>query len=635
MIQPFAPKLLLLLDPHVMTKCYLLLFALLCSAWMMAQPTWDEIEIPMSDGNTLAADLYTPEGEGPWPVIFIQTPYNKNLFHLGLPIGVGWEQESSDYAFVIMDWRGFYGSLAAFSLTADRGEDGYEAVEWIAEQDWCDGNVGTWGPSALGNVQYETAREQPPHLKCCVPQVASPWTHYQQYLPGGIAKTEYLNQLNALFGAFDLVLENPEYNLLWSFTEASTMYPESIEVPMLLTGGWYDHNIADMVLMYDTLTSSSPASAEMHILIGPWVHGGTSSAFVGSSVQGELEYPGAAGYSNAIEMQFFDHHLRGLDNGWDDQPPVEYWRLNQEGWFGTDSWPPSNEIQEWWLDNTETGVLQGEPSTSVFPSTYSYDPLDPSPTIGGITLTDSLLQGPADQIPEVEGRPDCAIFTSEGAVGMMIEGTITAVLEVATSTVDSDIVCRLTDVYPDGRSMLLGEAQLRLRFREGFSADDVAWMDPGEVTQIQMDFPPIAHYVPEGHELRLIISSSNYPRLNRNMNNGGDLYPDANPDAIVDPQVADVEIHMGNSRLLIPAFVTTDIQEANAGGVQGFKAWFDQDELVINSKDAGRRWIKVFDVTGSLIHEGVMTGGIYRNLITANGACIVVVEGMGGTTLLR
>jgi len=166
----------------------LLYVSILCSLSFLSngQLDWEEVNIPMSDGQTLKADIYLPTGWTSGPTILIQTPYNKNLYHLGLPLGIGLGQPNMQYAIVILDWRGFWGSsAAAYQGAPAMGEDGYDVVEWIAAQSWSDGNIGTWGPSALGKVQFATAKEHPPHLKCIVPVVAASQTNYEEYYPGG------------------------------------------------------------------------------------------------------------------------------------------------------------------------------------------------------------------------------------------------------------------------------------------------------------------------------------------------------------------------------------------------------------------------------------------------------------------
>ncbi len=131
-----------------MKSLYPLLLFLVLSHCLLAQFTPKALQIPMRDGKTLAADLYSPDTTRALPVIFIQTPYSKLGFNLlGLPLGVDKEIENSDYAFVVMDLRGFFASIPAFVLGSNDGEDGYDAIEWIAQQPWCNGKIGTWGPS--------------------------------------------------------------------------------------------------------------------------------------------------------------------------------------------------------------------------------------------------------------------------------------------------------------------------------------------------------------------------------------------------------------------------------------------------------------------------------------------------------
>lgn len=526
--------------------CFLLFGPLAAPAQLNPEP----IQIPMRDGQTLAANLYLPNQSDAFPVILIQTPYNKELFNLsGLPLGIGHDIAGSDYAFVIVDWRCFYGSLPACTLNPNRGEDGYDAVEWIADQPWSDGRIGTWGPSALGNVQFETAREQPPHLVCAVPEVASPQTSYRDYYPGGAIRTEYLETLSFLFGAagFGLVIDNPHYNLLWQIVENTTMYPEDIAVPMLLVGGWYDHNTYADFLLIDTLaTNSPPAVKELHkILVGPWVHGGTGPANLGSLLQGELTYPAAENYNDLLALDFFDHHLRDIDNGWEGNARYLYFQMGENEWRHSDIWPPLG-TQPQTLFLHADGSIQLQPASgSTDALSFNYDPSDPSPTIGGKTLSLALDQGPYDQAPLVESRPDALIFTTapfEQAVEL--QGSVKGKLYVSSDRKDTDFTLRLTEVYPDGRSMLLGEAVQRMRFREGYAVADTAFMATGEVYPITFEFDPLANTFLPGQSLRLVVSSSNYPRYNRNMNTGGEMYPNGNTDTLVNALVAENTVHL-------------------------------------------------------------------------------------------
>ncbi len=523
------------------------------------------IGIPMSDGKTLAADLYLPSQSGSYPVVLIQTPYNKNLFHSGLPLGVGQDIGNSPYAFVVLDWRCFYGSLPACTLNPDRGQDGYDAVEWIAAQAWCNGKVATWGPSALGNIQFQTARKQPPHLVCAVPIVASPHTHYHQYYPGGALRTEYMETLGFLFGipGSNPIVNNPLYNFIWIASENLSMYPDEIAVPMLLIGGWFDHNTDDVITMFDTLRTMSPVASQHRLLMGPWTHSGASGS---PEQQGELNFPQAAGWSVSVANEFLAWHLLGDDNGWDQSAPVQYFQMGENTWLNTDSYPPEAEaLTDFYLyENFEMGTSL--PSTGSAALNLIYDPENPSPTIGGKTLSPALLQGPYDQA-EVESRNDALVFTGpELAEPLRVNGKIEVTLHVTSDRPDTDFALRLTDVQPDGRSILLGEAIQRMRFRNGYTVADTASMVPGEVYEITMKFENLAHTFLPGHKVRLIVTSSNYPRYNRNMNTGAEMYPNGNIDTLVNPLVAHNELMVEGlfpSRMTLPASMTTAVVEAH------------------------------------------------------------------------
>ena len=289
-----------------------LLFSVFLSAQLLS-PVIDSI--PTRDGKMLAADIYLPDTSAAqtYPTILINTPYNRLFFQWGLPL-IGVDLVNSPYAFVVVDWRCFYGSALACDGNYDRGKDGYDAVEWIASHTWSDGQVGTWGPSALGKIQFMTAKQDPPHLVCCVPLVAAPQMNYEVYFPGGSAREEFIEQLDALgYGMSPLLYANTHYNFLWTFTEAETFYPDSINVILLMIGGWYDHNSDVMLDKFEALRTSSPVSVrDQHkIMMGPWAHGGNGIACVGGEIQGELSYPAATGWQDSLALRFFAYYLFG------------------------------------------------------------------------------------------------------------------------------------------------------------------------------------------------------------------------------------------------------------------------------------------------------------------------------------
>jgi uncharacterized protein len=490
----------------------------------MAQPLSPQVvSIPMRDGKNLAADVYLPSGCSQCPVILIQTPYNRTLYRWSLPLGVGVNLAASNYAFVIVDWRGFWGSAAAAVAQPKRGEDGYDVIEWITQQSWSDGKVGTWGPSALGKIQYETAREQHPAHICAVPQVAHATFAYTDYYYGGVLEESYLEQLDALgYGLGTTVKANQVRNSVWAFAESSSTYPAQIHIPMLMQAGWYDHNVDQMIKLFNQLQAQSPAAADIYLLIGPWVHGGTGTANVGSANQGELSYPAAAGWSDAMAMQFFDHHLRGENNGWPMPEKIKYFQLGEDVWKDSPTWPPAG-FSSHTLYLNESGTLTGQiPSASTVADQITGDPRNPSPTIGGATLHPTLNQGPYDQVAQVESRGDVLVYSTQPfGQDVVLSGAVKVHFKFISDRKDTDLAVRLTDVYPDGRSMLITDGIHRARFRNGFAAADTSTLVPGQTYSMTVTLPHTAYTFQQGHRLRIVVSTAHSRRWDVNLNNGG------------------------------------------------------------------------------------------------------------------
>lgn len=495
--------------------------------------------IPMSDGKKLAADVYIPSGITTGPVILIQTPYNRILYrYAGLPLQIKYNVNASNYIFVILDWRGFYGSAAAkYAGSPTGGQDGASAVEWIAQQSWSNGKVGTWGPSALGKIQFQTAKENPTHLVCICPLVAGPQYEYNEYFPNGVLRTEYVQQLDGLgFGMSPILLANPVHNATWAYAENVNYYPSNINVPCLMIGGWYDHTIEQMLPFFNGIRTQSPVGVrdKHRLLMGPWVHGGHGTAQVGTTTQGELSYPNAKNWNDSLALLFFDYHLRTISNGWNTTPYVQYYQLGENSWKNSTAWPPAGTTnvnfyfhQNKILDNTL-------PSNTTDQLMFNYDPTNPSPTYGGPTLRQDLKQGPYDQRDTVESRNDILILTSNALTqNVVLKGSAVVHMKIASDRVDTDFDIRLTDVYPDGRSMLINDGTMRMRFRNGENAADTALMTANQIYDCTITMPNTANTFLAGHKIRVDVTSSNYPRFNRNMNTGGPMYPGNNMDVLV------------------------------------------------------------------------------------------------------
>lgn len=464
-----------------MKKIFVLSHLLFFQLFVMAQmtPTFDDITIQMRDGEFLEADVYLPSGPGPFEAILIQTPYDKDMFEFSLPMGVQQNVNGQPFAWVIADWRGFYRSAGAAAGSGNRGEDGYDVCEWIVAQTWHGDRIGTWGPSALGKIQYDTAEEHHPNHTCAVPLVAHPQFSYDDYFYGGVLEESRLQQLDALgYGLSPIVLSNVYFSNTWAFAENASWNPDLIEIPTLQIGGWYDHNIDKMMDWYAATRNSAAVTVqnEQWLLIGPWVHGGPGPAYVGSSIQGELTYPNAEFKSDTMAWNFLNYYLLDAPNSWDTTSLITYYET------GNDVWRTSNGSS---IEATTDDVLYlnngGALINTLGNGTTSFvcDPSDPSPTLGGPTLSTGLDQGPYDQTSLISRSDVVAFETLPLGDDVNVSGRITATIFVSSDQPDGDIAIRLVDEYPDGRNMLITDGIHRIRFRNGYTQADESFMTPG------------------------------------------------------------------------------------------------------------------------------------------------------------
>lgn len=582
---------------HRILASFLLLPTLVVS---QMTPTY-VVDIPTRDSLYLAADVYVPDNCTSCPTILIQTPYNKDLFRWSLPLGTGVDLQNSNFSWVVVDWRGFYGSLPAFTLNPNRGEDGYDVLQWISEQSWNNGKVGTWGPSALGGIQYQTMREHHPAHTCAVPLVAHPQQGYNSYFYGGVLEAARVESLDLLgFGVSGLILANPYYNLIWQFAEEETWYPEEVHIPTLQIGGWYDHNINTMMDWYQATRQLAEASVQdqQWLLVGPWVHGGTGAAHVGSAIQGELSYANAAFKNDTMALAFFDHYLLNAINGWENTPGITYYEPGRNVWnSSTASSIEHPDASELLFD--VNGLLGTNPGTGS--SSFLCDPTDPSPTIGGQNLNLALEQGPFDQI-SLDGRSDVISFASDLLPGEVnISGRVKANLFVECDQPDADVVVRLVDVYPDGRNMLINDGIRRMRFRNGFTENDEEFMLPGQVYEVEVTLPFTNYTWKEGHRIKAFISGNSATRWDVNLQNGGTMYTAG------DSNLANITIHhgaMGQSKLTLPG---------NIGALSTEEIEVNDQVAVYPNPSTGQFYIAsalkfstftVFDLVGQTIAEG-------------------------------
>lgn len=578
----------------------LLLLLLTSGAKAQMTPTLDNIWVPMRDGDSLQADVYIPAGLDSAQVILIQTPYNKDLFAYNLPLGTGQNIDNSPYIWVIVDWRGFYGSSGADLSNVNRGEDGYDVCDWIVDQTWHKDRIGTWGPSALGGVQYSTAREQHPNHTCAVPQVAHPQQSYDSYFYGGVLEKARLEQLDALgYGLSPLILANTYYSAIWAYSENTTWYANEIDIPTLQIGGWYDHNIDKMMDWYEACRTNGALPNEQWLLVGPWVHGGTGAAYVGSSIQGELTYPNAEFISDTMALDFFAYYLLDSANNWLSTPKITYYEL------GADQWQSSNNAS---IEASGSNILylnqsnQLTAGTGVLSSGITVDPANPSPTIGGANLHPSLDQGPYDQI-SLESRNDIEVFeTADLPSDVTITGRVKAHLYIECDQPDADISVRLVDVYPDGRNMLIADGIHRMRFRNGFEAADEEFMTPGVIYEVEVVLP-FTHYTWQaGHQIKIFVGGNSSYRWDVNLQNGDAMYTAG------DTNIAEITIHHSanyGSYLSLPGdnpFLS--IEKSNAIDFSIYPNPANDHLMVLSDHDLMK--FTIFSMDGKIVSQGNM-----------------------------
>ncbi len=479
--------------------------------------------LPMRDGVRLATDVYLPDGEPPFPVILIRTPYGKDSLKT-----IGEEGARRGYAVVIQDTRGRFASEGANLPFEGDGwwenrADGVDTLHWIARQPWCNGKIGTWGGSALGINQLMLAGAGTDQLTCQHITVAEP-NLYQSLFPGGVFKKSLVEDwLRATQHAPDALqhwTHHPAYDHFWQARDVNRRYAR-VNAPAVHIGGYYDifaQGTIDAFVGYQT-RGGHGARGKQKLLMGPWAHG------VLQKKVGELEFPNADQPPCAFHdpWRWFERYLKGVQNGVDREPAVVYYVMGAVGepnalgneWRTANRWPPLPTRPTPLYLHADRSLSFEKPAREDA-LRYTYDPNAPVPTLGGRELT--LPAGPRDQ-RAIESRPDVRVFTSAPLEQPLeVIGRVKAILYVSSDAPDTDFIVRLCDVYPDGRSYNIAEGALRMRYRESLSREKL--MTPGKIYHAEVDLWTTAIVFNKGHRLRVHVTSSSYPAYDPNPNTG-------------------------------------------------------------------------------------------------------------------
>jgi putative CocE/NonD family hydrolase len=505
------------------------------------------VRVPMRDGIRLAANIFLPSDSARFPTILVRTPYNKGddlLPNYKFFVEHG-------YAMVVEDVRGRYESEGAFDPLMQEPKDGDDTLNWIARQSWSDGKIGMIGGSYLGIAQWKVALMQNPHLKAIAP-VVSGYDDYRDrfYSTGGAFQIGHrllwmaenmrspgytvpdFNQFVRILplrradlvstgqrnDSYQRALDHPAEDSFWRNMSTRARL-DQIRIPVFSVGGWYDHFVQSDLEAFQTLRRNSGAH---RIVIGPWPHNMSikfQHAFFGTDSGAPIR---------RMQLEWFDQWLKSKDTPIMSRPPVRIFVMGANRWREEHEWPLARaKMTPFYFESkgranslTGDGALAPKPPRRARPSRFDFDPRNPVPTTGGAVCCNPKVfaWGPMDQ-RAVERRPDVLVFTSAPvAQDLEVTGPIKVVLYASTSAPDTDFTAKLVDVSPDGSARNLTDGLLRLRYRNSLAKPERA--RPGEIYKVAIDAGVTSNVFLKGHRVRVEISSSNFPRFDRNPNTG-------------------------------------------------------------------------------------------------------------------
>lgn len=527
------------------------------------------LRVAMRDNVRLDTNVFYPRGNGRFPAILIRTPYGK-----GADLPVSYQSFiNHGYGVVMQDVRGRYASGGVFNVLSQEGPDGYDTLDWIAAQPWSDGKVGMIGGSYLGIAQWRVALLNNPHLKAIFPVVSGSDDYLDRYYspggamklghrllwmslnltPPGTAKPKFSDYIYHLplrtsdrsatrrsLSFYQTVLNHPAYDAFWKNLSVRQNI-ERVHVPVFAVGGWYDNFVESDLEAFSALHKlDGRLSGKHRIMIGPWAHN-MSTPFQGVNFGNDSASP-----IRSYQIDWFDHWLKGaaedgrrfLPESWHavrsevDEAPVHIFVMGVNRWRDEPDWPLARARNTaLYFAGTRTanslaggGVLQWSREHSRTTETqtdqFTYDPRNPVPTRGGAVCCDPKIfpWGPIDQRP-VEKRKDVLVYTSAPLKqDMEVTGPVRVVLYVSTSAPDTDFTAKLVDVFPNGEARNLTDGILRLRYRDGLEKSELA--APGKIYPLTIDAGVTSNVFLAGHSIRVEVSSSNFPRFDRNPNTG-------------------------------------------------------------------------------------------------------------------
>jgi putative CocE/NonD family hydrolase len=542
----------------------------------------DDLPMVTRDGVVLRADLYRPDADGEFPVLLRRTPYGKRKNDLAAEFSEAKFYASQGYLVVVQDTRGRFSSDGDWYPFKYEGRDGYEAIEWAARLPGSNQKVGTFGQSYGGVVQYLAAAQRPPHLETAIPVSAYRLSFNNYWYNGGVLELgwllsylvnmaiaeleesgdvaeferlraykedpdlrfsplrkeallhvpvkDWVDRLGVYGGYLRDVLAHDTDGPYWWRTDIGR-HAADIDIPMLHIGSWYDIANCDTPQIFTQLRESArsaEARQRQALLMGPWAHllpynqptrGGAGDIDFGPDAEISLL---------GIQLAWFDHVLK---EGADGLPcePVRIFVMGENRWRTESEWPlaRTTDLSFYLRGNGSANSIKGDGELSMEPprdepaDSYIFDPQVPVDTAGGRIVGGGVV----DQRPN-QTRSDVLVYTGPEVVQETeITGRLTLHLYASSSALDADFIAVLSDVRPDGYVQNLTEGVLRARFRDSYAEPRPTV--PGVVYPLQIELWHISHVIRTGHRLRLHITSSNFPRWERNAGTGDKAGTDA------------------------------------------------------------------------------------------------------------
>lgn len=521
------------------------------------------IMVPMRDGVRLSTDIYRPAAEGRYPTILTRDPYGNGSNEDAVGEGRRWAERG--YAYVHQDVRGRFDSEGAWYPYLAEPNDTYDTENWIGQQPWSNGSVGTVGGSYLATTQWKGAEFRSPFLKAMAPAV-TPFNYYfdTAYPGGALALGSRIGWATGMGGrtgqtppedwervtrhlplytmdraaGMDLpwwrdFVGHPMYDSYWQVLDSEARLAE-MDVPSLNIGGWYDVFLKGTLVSYTGMIKkarSERARNGQKLLIGPWPHARNAN---GPGFRDMNFGPAANVAFDSLYVPWFAHWLKGESNAYLNEPPVRIFVMGDNRWRSEREWPLARtQYTKYYIHSqggansaSGSGTLDRTLPKAEQPDRYTYDPNDPVPTIGGNLMFNPTPPGPFDQAV-AERRKDVLVYTTAPLTAdLEVTGPITMTLYAASSARDTDFTAKLVDVYPDGKAINIADGIIRARYRESPTFTQEKLLEPGTVYEYTIDLWATSNVFKQGHRIRLDVSSSNFPKNDRNLNTGHLAYTD-------------------------------------------------------------------------------------------------------------